>query len=250
MTSSSEFAPASTGPTTTLPRSLDAVLPELTTTQERYDQGYKRGFLAGYADGARQAQAERAADLASHKASCAATQANANKLLGGLATATQEHIARLRAEAPGLTEELVGVAFELAEAVLGGELRTRPELVIEVTRKALASLPDGGQAVVRVHPDDEPILREAAASLSCNRTGQGVTVVADRGVERGGCIVASGGSSMDARVTEAVARACAAFFGTGTGAGDARDMEQQPGGARSSKPEARDGAARGGGPAA
>ena len=228
-TSSDSFAPASTGPTTTLPGSLDAFLPELTTPQERYDQGYKRGFLAGYADGARQAQAERAADLASHKAACAAAQAHVGELLGRLAAATQEYLARLRAEAPGLTEELIGVAFELAEAVLGCELRTRPELVIEAARMALASLPDGGPAVVRVHPDDEPILRDAAGALSCNRAGRAVAVLADQGVERGRCIVTSGGSSIDTRVTEAVARARTAFFGTaagtveaGTGGGGAR----------------------------
>jgi flagellar assembly protein FliH len=233
MTSSSNsFAPASTGPTTTLPGSLDAVLPELTTTQERYDQGYKRGYLAGYADGARQAQAERAADLASHKAAFAAVQADAGKLLSGLATATQEHMARLRAEAPGISDALVGVAFELAEAVLGCELRARPEIVIESARRALASLPDGGPAVVRVHPDDEPILRDAAGSLSCNRAGQGVAVLADQGVERGGCIVNSGGSTIDARVTEAVARARAAFSATsaGTGGAEAGDAWARGGG--------------------
>ena len=62
MTISSEaFAHISGEPTTSVPGFIDmgAVLPELSSPQERYDHGFKRGYLAGYAEGARQAQAER-----------------------------------------------------------------------------------------------------------------------------------------------------------------------------------------------
>ena len=67
-TSTDPFLSTSMGPTTTLPSSIDmdALLPELNSPQERYDHGYKRGYLAGYAERARQAEAERAADLADH----------------------------------------------------------------------------------------------------------------------------------------------------------------------------------------
>lgn len=208
--SSELFAPASTGPTTVLPASLEDALPELTTLQERYDRGYQKGFMAGYAEGARQAQAERAADLANNKATYAAAQAKAASLLDHLAASTKEELTRLDQESSAVTEELVEVAFQLAEAVLGAELRSRPERALEAARDALARLPLG-PALVRVHPEDEPLLQAEPAALSSMRAGQAVKVVADPGVERGSCIVTTGATTVDARVGQALARAREAF---------------------------------------
>src|SRR5579875_1443527 len=217
--SSELFVPASAGPTTVLPASVDDALPELTTLQERYDHGYQKGFMAGYAEGVRQAQAERAADLANHKAACAAAQARASSLLGHLAAAADEQLARLAGQSAALTEELV-------EAALGAELRCRPERALEAARQALAGLPPE-PAVVRVNPQDEPLLRGGLHSepapatapaqpglhpSATARSGQAVTVVADPGVEPGGCIVTVGATTIDARVGQALARAREAFY--------------------------------------
>jgi flagellar assembly protein FliH len=216
MTSSSErFAHTSNEPTTMLPGSLDIVMPELTSPQERYDHGYKRGYMAGYADGARQAQAERAADLASQKATWAATQEQAHSLLSRLAAASDAYQARVAVEAAALTEELIGAVFELAEAVVCCELRTRPDRALEAARAALATLP-AGPVTVRVNPQDETLLADAASTLAGPRAGQTVTVVADHGMKRGDCVVSSGTSCVDVRVSEALARARAAFSETGT----------------------------------
>lgn len=211
MTLSSDFAPNSTEPTTTLPSELSiaAELPELTSPQERYDHGYKRGYMAGYAEGARQAQAERAADLASQKAAWAASQAQAASVLGQLSTATQRYLQEYGPREAALTEQVVQVAFDLAEAIVGCELRSQPDRALRVAQQVLMSLPTG-PAMVRVHPDDEALLE---GHTGLGNGAQMVTVVADPAVSRGGCIVTSGATRVDARVPEAIERARQAFLG-------------------------------------
>jgi flagellar assembly protein FliH len=198
-------------PTTAVPGFIDmgAVLPELSSPQERYDHGFKRGYLAGYAEGARQANVERATDLATQKATWAVNLARLGALTGQLATATEEYVARFGPRDGALTESLISAAFELAEAVVACELRTRPERAVEVARSVLANLPSG-PAVVRVNPADEAVMMDAACTLGDSRYG--VSVVVDPGVGPGGCIVTSAAKTVDARIEEALERARAAFF--------------------------------------
>jgi flagellar assembly protein FliH len=210
MTISSDFAPTSTGPTTTLPGEVDfrAILPELTSPQERYDHGYQRGYMAGYAEGARQAQAERAADLASQRATWAASQARASALLGQLAGATEQYLQVYGPREAQLTDELVRTAFELAEAIVTCELKTRPDRAFEVAHRVLMDLP-AGPAIVRVHPDDVAFVQGALESLG--NGAQKVTVMSDPTVGAGGCVVSSGATTVDGRLPQALSRAREAF---------------------------------------
>ncbi|HXR23632.1 MAG TPA: FliH/SctL family protein [Acidimicrobiales bacterium] len=210
-TSTDPFAPTSMEPTTTLPSSIDmdALLPELNSPQERYDHGYKRGYLAGYAEGARQAQAERAADLATQKNAWTATQARASALLGQLGSAAEQYVAQYGPREAAMTEEVIAAAFELAATVVGNELRSRPERAVEVAKALLADLPTG-PAIVRVNPADEAMMAEAATALAATRRDS-LVVRADPAVGLGGCIVTSGATTVDARVERALLRARAAF---------------------------------------
>ena len=172
MTSSSEpSAPASTGPTTTLPSVVGARAARADYDRRSATTRATSGVSwPGTPTGARQAQAERAADLASHKASWAATQARAGKLLGRLGSRHPGvHGPFGGAEAPGLTEQLIGAAFELAEAVVGGELRTRPDLATRSGPQGPGEPPGRGRRWYASTPTTSRILREAAASLSGNR---------------------------------------------------------------------------------
>ncbi len=138
------------GLTTSIPGFVEmgAVLEELTSAQERYDHGFQKGYMAGYTEGARQAQAENAADLASHKAVWASAQARASALVSQLSSAAEEYLARWGARDVALSEDLVGAAFELAEAVVACELRTRPDRALQVAKAVLADLPVGPSSSV------------------------------------------------------------------------------------------------------
>jgi flagellar assembly protein FliH len=241
MTISSDFFAGADGATTTLPGpvDMDAVLPELTTPQERYDHGYQRGYTAGYAEGVRQAHAELAADLANHKAAWASDEARASALLARLATATEHYVDVYGPREAELTDAAVRTAFQLAEAVVGRELSLRPDRAIEMARQVLRTLPTG-PAIVRANPDDMSLLEAAGPTLG--NGAQQVTLVADPAVGAGGCIVSSGATSVDARLSVALEAARQAFCegteepgGPGpasSGAGGHRHGAALPAGAR------------------
>jgi flagellar biosynthesis/type III secretory pathway protein FliH len=210
MTLSSErFAAPPDGLTTSLPGFVEMgeVLQELTSAQERYDHGFQKGYMAGYAEGARQAQAESAAELASHQAVWAAAQARAGALVRQMAGAAEEYLARWGARDVALSDQLIGAAFELAEAVVACELRSRPDRPLQVAKAVLADMPTG-PVTVRVHPDDEAFMGDALATAGA---APSVTIVTDPAVGAGGCVVMCGGTTVDARVSEALRRARDAF---------------------------------------
>lgn len=214
MTSSSEqpLLLASFGePTTRIPSDLEAtILPELSTPQERYDYGWKRGYMAGYAEGARAAEAERAADLVAQKTAWANKEARMSALVSSLADATEGYLGSFGGRDLALTERLLSAAFQLAEAVVGCEIRTRPALALDIARAALADMPTG-PAVVRVNPGEKEVVEEAAAALG--PAWRHVTIKADETVSPGGCTVSSGATTADARIEEALSRARAALLG-------------------------------------
>ncbi|HMK98124.1 MAG TPA: FliH/SctL family protein [Acidimicrobiales bacterium] len=205
-------------PTTAVPPYIDmgAVLPELSSPQERYDHGFKRGYMAGYTEGARQAEAERASEIAAQKSTWSATMARATALLSQLASATDQYVASFGTRDLAVSERVLGAAFSLAEAVVGFELRARPERALEMARALLAEMP-AGPAIVRANPVDEPMMSQAAASLRGG--GYGVSVVADPSVGPGGCIVTSGGKTADARIEASLDRAREAFCASASSEG-------------------------------
>jgi len=198
-------------PTTTVPGDF-GLLPELSTPQERYDNGWKRGYMAGYAEGARAAQAERAEELVAQKTAWAAKEAKVSSLVVQLAKATEGYLAHMGQRDLTLTEQLLHAAFELAEAVVRCELHTRPDLALAVARSVLAEMP-AGPATIRVNPSDAEIVEQAVVKLPPG--GRSVTVVPDPAVGAGGCIVAAGAKTADARIEEALTRAKEAFLAPG-----------------------------------
>jgi flagellar biosynthesis/type III secretory pathway protein FliH len=113
----------------------------------------------------------------------------------------------------------MGAAFELAEAVVACELRTRPDRALQVAKAVLADLPTG-PVVVRVHPTDEAFMRDA---MALGRPVPAATIVTDAAVEPGGCVVTCGGNTIDARVAEALRRAREAFCEPPAGPGAGGD---------------------------
>jgi len=112
----------------------------------------------------------------------------------GLATVT-ELLVRARAQAwqraASADAELRQLAVRIAEKILGRELAQSPEAVVDVVRTALAAAATRKHIVVRVHPDDVAAVRAARAEL---------TVHADPGVARGGCLVDTEVGTIDARL--------------------------------------------------
>ena len=210
MTSSSErvIGPPD-GLTTSIPGFVEmgAVLEELTSAQERYDHGFQKGYMAGYTEGARQAQAENAADLASHKAVWASAQARASALVSQLSSAAEEYLARWGARDVALSEDLGGSGLRAGRG--GRRLRTaHPPRPCPPGGQGGPGRPAGRARRRPCAPRRRGFMREA---MALGGTVSGVTLVADAAVGTGGCVVSCGGTTVDARVAEALRQAREAF---------------------------------------
>jgi flagellar assembly protein FliH len=149
-----------------------------------------RGYLQGVEEG-------RAAALAG-----AAPAVDA--LATGLAALEQEQAAFLdRAE-----QAAVELALALAGKIVGAAIDVRPELVLEVVAGALRRTTVRDQLVLQVNPDDYELVRAAADGLADRIGGiRRLDVVAERRVERGGCVVRTEEGEIDGQVGEQLSRA-------------------------------------------
>jgi len=104
-----------------------------------------------------------------------------------------------------MAQALSRSAVLLARQVLRTELDTRPVLVQAVATEALnAVLMSARQVLVRVHPDDLPLVAEGAGEALQAR---GARLQADPNIQRGGCSVESDAGTIDATIENRWARA-------------------------------------------
>jgi len=95
----------------------------------------------------------------------------------------------------------VGLALAIAEKIVGGALSARPETVLDVVGGALLRTSTRHRLVIEVNPEDLELVSGSAEGLAARLGGvQRLDVVAERRVERGGCIVRTEEGEIDARI--------------------------------------------------
>lgn len=100
-------------------------------------------------------------------------------------------------------------AVELARQIVRSEITQRPEHVVQVAREAVEALLLSARHVrVRVHPADMPLVNEGAGA---DLHARGAQLLGDPSIERGGCLVESDISVIDARIGTRWKRAAAAM---------------------------------------
>ena len=162
-----------------------------------------------------QALAEQAR-IDGHAEGLAAGLAQAHAEAAGAMQALAAAEAQVRASLAEFTAEAeraaVSLAMEIARKVVAAELETRPELVLEVVSGALRRATERDRLVVEVSPQDFPLVRDAADDLAGRLGGiQRLEVVAERRIERGGCIVRTPEGEIDGRISEQMERLVEVF---------------------------------------
>lgn len=156
-------------------------------------EGHKKGFREGRSEGLQQGQAE-AAELV--------------RRMRGLLESMAEPAAELD---DAVEEELLALILSLAQQIIRRELHTQPGEIVGVIREAVALLPLSAREVkVQVHPDDAAFIRETL--------GEGETawqLVDDPGITRGGCVINSTRSRVDATLEHRLAALAADLLGDG-----------------------------------
>jgi len=151
------------------------------------EEAEARGYEAGMA----KAQAEMQARIAALDARLQ----QIDSILQLLGRPLQDLDARVESE---LTQLALTVGKQLARR----ELKIDPAQVIAIIRESLGQLPIAAREVrVHLHPEDAAAVRERLATPTTERAW---TVVEDPTLSRGGCIVRSETSQIDARLESRV----------------------------------------------
>ena len=159
-------------------------------TDDGYRAGYQAGFDAGLAD---------AADAISAREQRRATDIQST--LAQLQTETEGLHAAYNDVIIGIEEQVVAIAAEIAEIIVGRELVTSAEPGVDALRRALQFAPTGAAATVRMHPDDITTLDGSQDSF-----GRELAISADPSLQRGDCVVDIASLRIDARLDAAFDR--------------------------------------------
>jgi flagellar assembly protein FliH len=117
---------------------------------------------------------------------------------------TLEELNNLRKEIFAASEgEVVRLALEIARKVIRREVSADEELVLTLVKVALSRLADQTVMTVRVNPADyQTIQRHHHAHSSSSSLAEGVKLVDDPSVSRGGCLIETESGIIDARIEE------------------------------------------------
>lgn len=153
--------------------------------KEAYDKGSREGRQAGQAELMKQAQ--RLKSLADR--------------FGDVSGELDDALER----------ELTDLAMLIARRVLRRELRTNPELILDLIREALAAMPMASRNIVlHMHPDDVKLVRETLASDDGEMRWK---PVADPMIERGGLRVSSESSLLDLTLQQRIQQIASRILG-------------------------------------
>lgn len=182
-----------------LPTAAEVAAIEQAAREAGHAAGFDKGFREGSERGQREAEKEtRARAERELKAAVAALESIAGELADPLAKAADE-----------IEPELLLLVTTLARRVIMAELQTRSELVQAVLHHALEQLPSRQSMVkVTVNPEDLAVV-EAYAEEHKER----IQWFADAAISRGGCIVESGPSRIDARLETRLTQSVDAIWG-------------------------------------
>jgi flagellar biosynthesis/type III secretory pathway protein FliH len=85
-------------------------------------------------------------------------------------------------------------------ALLGEELRLRPEHIQSVVERELARVRGARSVELRVHPDDLPLLPPTSELCRRSELRGALSACVDPTIERGGCVLRSNLGEIDARL--------------------------------------------------
>ena len=170
--------------------------------REGRDQGYKKGQQEGHAEGYQRGFAE---GLAGGRDETLLRIQKLDQILE-LMNRPLDNLDK------AVEEELASLAIEIARQLVRRELRVAPGEIVAVAREAVSLLPVASVGIqIRLHPDDARLIREV---LSLGREDAPVwQIVEDQTLTRGGCVVNTDLSRIDATVEKRLGAVIATVMG-------------------------------------
>lgn len=170
--------------------------------REGREQGYKKGQQEGHAEGYQRGYAE---GLAAGRDEVALRVQKFDQIMEFM----HQPLEQLDA---AVEDQLTWLATEIARQLVRRELHSSPGEIVAVVREAVALLPIASASVqVRLHPDDARLIREV---LSLGRDDEPVwRIIEDQTVSRGGCLVNTDLSRIDATLEKRLGLVIATVMG-------------------------------------
>ncbi len=173
----------------------------------------RANFARGYDEGLATARREIDAQLAVLRGKAA----KLDVIMSSLAKPFEE----LDAE---VEQQLTLLALTVGKQMVRRELKTDPSQVIGVIRESVGRLPAAARDVrVHLHPDDAKVVRELLATPGTDRAWN---IVEDPAMTRGGCVVRTDVSQIDARLDARLNAVVAAAFGDERAPGTRADAQE------------------------
>jgi flagellar assembly protein FliH len=108
-------------------------------------------------------------------------------------------------------QELALLALTIGQHLLRRELKSDPAQIIAIIREAVGRLPAAARDVrVHLHPEDAAVVRERLPAPATERAWR---IIEDPALARGGCLVRTDTSQIDARLESRVSAVIAAALG-------------------------------------
>jgi flagellar assembly protein FliH len=108
--------------------------------------------------------------------------------------------------------ELLMLAMALARQIVRRELKTDPTQIIGIIRDAIAALPVAARDVrVHLHPEDAAVVRQNLAPTESERAW---SLIEDPVMARGGCLITTATSRIDARLETRLTAILSELMGT------------------------------------
>ena len=152
-------------------------MPTAAEMENVHRQARDEGYAAGYAEGRKQGEAEA-------------------ERLGALLDGARASLAQLD---QNVADQLLALALDIAKRLVSEALAVKPELVLPVVQEAVRCLPDfEGPVRILLHPADAAL---AQSYLSSHAASGDWIIAPDPSLERGGCVVKTATTEIDATLS-------------------------------------------------
>ncbi len=169
------------------PQASGIKLPTAEEIERIHQQAYQEGFAAGMRDGRAQGEA-------------------ASQQMKDLLSELNQAMQRFESV---MADQILALALDIARQLVRRSLQAEPDLVLNVVREAIESLPQISQQLVLVlHPEDANIVRQMLAYEYQESLWR---VVDDPNMARGGCRIEAAESEIDATLESRWKRIVAAL---------------------------------------
>ncbi len=107
--------------------------------------------------------------------------------------------------------EVVKLAVEVAKKIVHREIQADPDIIQTLVHVALSHVAEKSAVTIHLSPTDYNCLLERRAELS-QAEGRDFSLLADKSIERGGCLIQTECGDIDARIEEKFREVEHAFF--------------------------------------